>query len=274
MAKKKEVSHFDLFYDLLVKLNNVYKDVYIIDNKYCISGKETDEEALGDIVCVIDDKYRNAMNSLGFSGSIFIENIRNLKSQMKEIPDEFELFMDKLKSLSSKELPDDKLESLTYMLEADTPIEDICKEINLDIDMDVLKESFKESRKSTILKSMISPLEDEEILDKSRKLIEVFNDNFSNPDIIWENMGTKDELIKSIYQDKRIFNMKIPNENSYITIAKQLFPIVTEKNISGAFMNLRKDDEFDDLYILMIDFVFSHFRFQAIYHSVPTKISE
>ena len=61
MATKKKVSLFDRFYDLLVKLNNVFKDVYIIDRKYCLSGKESDEEALGDILCILNEKYEQTL---------------------------------------------------------------------------------------------------------------------------------------------------------------------------------------------------------------------
>ena len=89
-------------------------------------------------------------------------------------------------------------------------------------------------------------------------------------------MGLNKDLIQSIYRDKRIFNMPIPKKSeddkeSYITIAKQLFPIVTEKTIDGAFMNLSMDEKYENLYVLLIDFLFTHFRFQAIYHFIPTK---
>ena len=66
MATKKKVSLFDRFYDLLVKLNNVFKDVYIIDRKYCLSGKESDEEALGDIVISIE-KVKEQAEEYGHS---------------------------------------------------------------------------------------------------------------------------------------------------------------------------------------------------------------
>ena len=63
---KKEVSPLAIFRDLCVKLSRVFKDVYIVRNKYCIGGKVSDEEALGEILCILEPKFSDAiLNLLG-----------------------------------------------------------------------------------------------------------------------------------------------------------------------------------------------------------------
>lgn len=277
MATKKKVSLFDRFYDLLVKLNNVFKDVYIIDRKYCLSGKESDEEALGDILCILNEKYEQTLEKMGIPDAVYITDIRSLKSDTKNEPDDYDVLKEKINELIKKgKLSESQIENVCYMMEADASLEDIYLSLNIPDDSGEIREYLTHSKRIDTIYQYVLPIEEEEILTACREKISLFTEEFQKP-LIWENMGLNCDLIKSIYQDKRIFNMPIPkkdNGESYITIAKQLFPIVTEKTIDGAFMNLREDETYEDLYILLIDFMFTHFRFQAIYHSVPTKIIE
>ena len=276
MASKKVVHTFDLFYDLLVKLNNVFKDVYIIDHKYCIPGKETDTEALGDILCTLNEKYIQVLEKMNFSNQVYITNIRLFKAELKEDPSDYDVIKEKITRLvKENKVTDDKLEKLCYMLEADPTLEELYEYLEIPDDSGEMKEYLTSTDRRDTINQYVLELEDSDILQKCRGMISVFTTEFQKP-VIWENMGLNKDLIQSIYRDKRIFNMPIPKKSeddkeSYITIAKQLFPIVTEKTIDGAFMNLSMDEKYENLYVLLIDFLFTHFRFQAIYHFIPTK---
>lgn len=276
MASKKVVHTFDLFYDLLVKLNNVFKDVYIIDHKYCIPGKETDTEALGDILCTLNEKYIQVLEKMNFSNQVYITNIRLFKAELKEDPSDYDVIKEKITRLvKENKVTDDKLEKLCYMLEADPTLEEVYEYLEIPDDSGEMKEYLTSTDRRDTINQYVLELEDSDILQKCRGMISVFTAEFQKP-VIWENMGLNKDLIQSIYRDKRIFNMPIPKKSeddkeSYITIAKQLFPIVTEKTIDGAFMNLSIDEKYENLYVLLIDFLFTHFRFQAIYHFIPTK---
>ena len=276
MASKKVVHTFDLFYDLLVKLNNVFKDVYIIDHKYCIPGKETDTEALGDILCTLNEKYIQVLEKMNFSNQVYITNIRLFKAELKEDPSDYDVIKEKITRLvKENKVTDDKLEKLCYILEADPTLEEVYEYLEIPDDSGEMKEYLTSTDRRDTINQYVLELEDSDILQKCRGMISVFTAEFQKP-VIWENMGLNKDLIQSIYRDKRIFNMPIPKKSeddkeSYITIAKQLFPIVTEKTIDGAFMNLSMDEKYENLYVLLIDFLFTHFRFQAIYHFIPTK---
>ena len=276
MASKKVVHTFDLFYDLLVKLNNVFKDVYIIDHKYCIPGKETDTEALGDILCTLNEKYIQVLEKMNFSNQVYITNIRLFKAELKEDPSDYDVIKEKITRLvKENKVTDDKLEKLCYILEADPTLEEVYEYLEIPDDSGEMKEYLTSTDRRDTINQYVLELEDSDILQKCRGMISVFTAEFQKP-VIWENMGLNKDLIQSIYRDKRIFNMPIPKKSeddkeSYITIAKQLFPIVTEKTIDGAFMNLSMDEKYENLYVLLIDFLFTHVRFQAIYHFIPTK---
>ena len=276
MASKKVVHTFDLFYDLLVKLNNVFKAVYIIDHKYCIPGKETDTEALGDILCTLNEKYIQVLEKMNFSNQVYITNIRLFKAELKEDPSDYDVIKEKITRLvKENKVTDDKLEKLCYILEADPTLEEVYEYLEIPDDSGEMKEYLTSTDRRDTINQYVLELEDSDILQKCRGMISVFTAEFQKP-VIWENMGLNKDLIQSIYRDKRIFNMPIPKKSeddkeSYITIAKQLFPIVTEKTIDGAFMNLSMDEKYENLYVLLIDFLFTHFRFQAIYHFIPTK---
>ena len=276
MASKKVVHTFDLFYDLLVKLNNVFKDVYIIDHKYCIPGKETDTEALGDILCTLNEKYIQVLEKMNFSNQVYITNIRLFKAELKEDPSDYDVIKEKITRLvKENKVTDDKLEKLCYILEADPTLEEVYEYLEIPDDSGEMKEYLTSTDRRDTINQYVLELEDSDILQKCRGMISVFTAEFQKP-VIWENMGLNKDLIQSIYRDKRIFNMPIPKKSeddkeSYITIAKQLFPIVTEKTIDGAFMNLSMDEKYENLYVLLIDFLFTHFRYQAIYHFIPSK---
>ena len=212
---KKEVSPLAIFRDLCVKLSRVFKDVYIVRNKYCIGGKVSDEEALGEILCILEPKFSDAiLNLLGENkvSYFFIPDIKEAKEKIDE-------------GIEFLDLP-------------------------------------------------FSWVVDTKTIEELQKKITMFDSSFNKEGIIWENLGEKEDLIKAIYVDRQIFNLPIEVQNGepkeYITIAKQMIPIVTEKTINGAFLHLHKDEEYENLFIIYIDFQFTHFRFHAIYHAIPT----
>ena len=61
---KKEKEPREILRDLFVKLTKVFKkDMYIYQGKFCIAGPETDEEAIGVIVCTLEPKYEAVVKS-------------------------------------------------------------------------------------------------------------------------------------------------------------------------------------------------------------------
>lgn len=93
-------------------------------------------------------------------------------------------------------------------------------------------------------------------------------------DRIWICIGEQKELLQTIYTDKKIFNLPIrsitkEDTNEYATIAKQLLPLITEKNSDTSFLSMMKLENDEDLYELLIDFHFTHFRMKARYHVIP-----
>ena len=90
---------------------------------------------------------------------------------------------------------------------------------------------------------------------------------------IWTQISNLPELMKTIYVDKLIYLYTIKNDDGVeeeISLAKQMFPLMTEKTACDAYIMIRRSDEFDTLYTILVDFNFSHFRVQCMYHSLPT----
>ena len=225
MAVKKTASPTALFEDLLVKLKNVYKDFYIFRGKYCVPGEESPDSIVGDVICILEPKYQEAISSFLPKAECYhipsIEELKNfVKNKNVETPDWY-LNISELNEFF-EELLINKQDKAEYCLEEVTR----------------------------------------------------FEEKFTNNECIWSCIGDNEELIKVIYEDKMIFNLPIAavtndGETEYITIAKQLLPLVTAKNISTAFMSVKKSKEFDSLYEVLIDFNFTHFRLEAIYNMIP-----
>lgn len=90
---------------------------------------------------------------------------------------------------------------------------------------------------------------------------------------VWTQIPKIPDIMKTIYVDKLIYLYTIKNDDGSeeeISLAKQMFPLMTEKTADDAYIMIRKSDEFDTLYTILVDFNFSHFRVQCIYHALPT----
>ena len=90
---------------------------------------------------------------------------------------------------------------------------------------------------------------------------------------VWTQIPKIPDIMKTIYVDKLIYLYTIKNDDGSeeeISLAKQMFPLMTEKTADDAYIMIRKSDEFDALYTILVDFNFSHFRVQCIYHALPT----
>ena len=90
---------------------------------------------------------------------------------------------------------------------------------------------------------------------------------------VWTQIPKIPDIMKTIYVDKLIYLYTIKNDDGSeeeISLAKQMFPLMTEKTADDVYIMIRKSDEFDTLYTILVDFNFSHFRVQCIYHALPT----
>lgn len=211
MAKKQKSANDDLR-DLLVKLRKVYKDVYIINGSYCLGGNETEEDSLGDIVCILEDKYQEILKKVIDKPAIYLK------------PDDVKKALDGF---------DEKL-----------PIKTIAK------------------------------IEEDELL----KRLESFNNDFLSETAIWKNVGEDENLMQTLFVDKRLYMLPVSlfdkeNTTDYVTIAKQFVPSMTEKNATSVFMTLEKVEE-EDIYKILFDFTFTHYRFQAVYHALALPLEE
>ena len=63
MATKKEIRPSDIFEDLIVKLKNIYKDVYIFRHSFCVPGEESPDSVVGDLMCILEPKYKEAVEA-------------------------------------------------------------------------------------------------------------------------------------------------------------------------------------------------------------------
>lgn len=214
MAKreKKQKSANDPLRDLLVKLRRVYKDLYIINGSYCIAGNEAEEDSLGDVVCILEDKYQKILKDVIDEPAIYLK-----PDNVKKALDNFE----------------EKL-----------PIKIIAK------------------------------IEQDELLKK----LEDFNKDFLSENAIWKSVGKIEKLMKVLFEDKRVCELPISlfdpsNATDYVTIAKQFVPSMTEKNATSVFMTLEREPK-EDLYRLLFEFNFTHYRFQAVYHVLPLPYEE
>lgn len=97
---------------------------------------------------------------------------------------------------------------------------------------------------------------------------------FQRSDIVWTPLSTDEALKQKLYTENMIYQKEIIDngEKKHITVAKQLLPLVSIKNIEKAYMYIDDDDvEGTHLKRILIDFDFTHFRMMCIYHAVPTK---
>ena len=81
MAAKKEKSPNDLVMDLATKLKGVFKkDLYIKDSLYILPGHYTDDDLCGDILCIMELPYKQAVESVfGVHDLIYSDDIVEYK---------------------------------------------------------------------------------------------------------------------------------------------------------------------------------------------------
>lgn len=213
---KKEKEPREILRDLLVKLTRVFKkDMYIYQGKYCIAGPESDEEAIGAIVCTLEPEYETVVKS---------EIIDHQDSKSQVI--------------------------LVNLAEA---------KVALDAGIEV-------PIREIIFKDTI-----EEVVTKVNEITEMF----SADGMEWKSLGDDPDLIQAIFKEKLIFKMpidvddnKYEEDKEYISIASQMLPLITEKNIHGAYAHWELVEKEGDLCRFLINFAFSHFCLQAVYYVV------
>ena len=240
MAKvTKKNATMTLCTDIFVKLSNLYNDLYIVKNSFIIAGKNPSERILGPVMCVAETTYKDALKKLvGEKPCFYVVSIDDTKKWLKSV-------------LESNELE---------------PTEEI-------------REKAKEYIKEVTSKDEI---------EKCVNRISEFDDRFNPVDLVsnehpvrwWSCLGENAELVETLFDLKGIFDYPIEtdpskadtpqSEKTYMTIAKQLLPLVTEKNIQNAYVGttgIRHGDD-DELLEVMLDFRFTHFRMMIIYNLV------
>ena len=193
----KRTSPFAPLSDLFVKLQKVYKDVYIFRGIYCIPGEEELASIVGDILCVLEPKYRDAVRELlPKKECIYIPSIKEFKEDLQ-------------KKVKEGILPTSYSDqSLMYG--------ELLKTID-----DVDDPSFEHCI---------------DFLDKLESRI------YKN-DRIWKCIGENEEMVSTLFKEKRIFNLSIASITDeegcqeYVTIAKQMLPLVSESNIGTSFID-------------------------------------
>lgn len=237
MAKvTKKNATMTLVTDLFVKLSNLYNDIYIIKNTFIVAGKNPSDKILGSLECVIEQKYQDALTALvGKTKCIYVESVVDTKKYLQGVANELE--------------PTDEIKEKT--------------------------------------KKYLKEITDEKVIKKQLDTISAFDDRFNPSDIItrdcpvrwWSCIGDNAELIETVFELKSIFNLPIEVENdtdetqteeTYVTIAKQLLPLVTETNINNAYIGTtgKRHGADNDLLEVMLDFRFTHFRMMIIYNIV------
>lgn len=69
------------FNDLMTKISNVFKsDLYILGNKYCIGGTESEEKNITHILCVLNQDCSNIVKEyFPVSDTIYIKDVKKIK---------------------------------------------------------------------------------------------------------------------------------------------------------------------------------------------------
>lgn len=80
------MAKIDLVKDLLVKINNVFRtDMYLIHNKYCMGGIESEDLNPGRYLCVLTEDVKNVYDGvLKQESCYFIPSIRDAKNTLTD----------------------------------------------------------------------------------------------------------------------------------------------------------------------------------------------
>lgn len=234
MSVKREIRPSEIFENLVVKLKNIYKEVYIFRHSFCVPGVDTPDSVVGDIMCILEPKYKESIVTL-FPGveCLYIPSVGNLREALKEYHSDPE-------------------------------------------EMQAYKDADKEDRENGIMSYFCrTVIEKPEKTSECLDFITLFENRFNADGLVWACISNNEELIKTIYEDKAIFNLPIEETQKedgtveYITIAKQLLPLITEKNAENAFLNIKRSKDYPDLFEVMVDFRFTHFQLEAFYNVIP-----
>lgn len=99
----KEKSERDIIRDLFVKLKPIFKsDIYIVKHKYVISGPTSNTEVAGDYLCILEEKYIDALKI--FYPEEKVIYVKNLVLIKDELDSHYEYINDEEKSLSLEDL--------------------------------------------------------------------------------------------------------------------------------------------------------------------------
>lgn len=214
MGVKKEKSPIQLMEELVVKFGQLYStDMYIYKRKFCVSGIESSDNLLGDVICTLNDEWIKVLGELEVPDIFYIPNIKEFRAKFKE---------------NTIELSD-------------------------------FRESVSDQSVETMILEMIASVTKEH----------------DNPDNVWTPVVQIPGLLKTIFDDKLIYHYTITDENRVeeeISLAKQLFPMMNEKTAFDAYIIVKKSNEFETLCTILVDFAFSHFKIQCVYHALPTPI--
>lgn len=108
--------------------------------------------------------------------------------------------------------------------------------------------------------------------DDDDSIIETLLSETSSEDIIWNRLSDQIDISKTFFDNKSTYELKI-TDNKYnisdvVTIGKELFPHLTEKNIDVLYYT-SKYDASRDLFITYFDFRWSYFQMICRYFSIP-----
>ena len=74
------------FNDLMTKISNVFKsDMYILNNKYCIGGTESEEKNITQIVCLLTPECSDLIKeTFPDSDVVYIKDVKKIKDDLDE----------------------------------------------------------------------------------------------------------------------------------------------------------------------------------------------
>jgi hypothetical protein len=95
--------------DVLNKLSNIFtKDMYLIQNRYCIGGNETDDETAGKSICILSPDIMDIfIDYFGNTQVIFFENLKKAKATFNT-EDEYKYVKVRIEERNKKQLIDNK----------------------------------------------------------------------------------------------------------------------------------------------------------------------
>jgi len=103
-------------------------------------------------------------------------------------------------------------------------------------------------------------------------LIKTVLDDVSKPDIVWNKLSDNKDIIKIFFSDKASYELPIYDyerkKKDTITIGKELFPHISEKNIDLLFFTSKYIEDID-LYMTYFDFRWDYFQMICRYYSIP-----